>query len=1017
MLMHVKALLSRTQKVKAFLRSALFCASLFLLSACEVPPGGLVCVEADDWGYPKVPVSAAAADLVMTSQGSAIEVAEWIDSKTVLTGGHLTITTTFDQMAKLYLRDQWEVIRKEDRWTSWYGGEGTTYIDDGFVFNDIEAVPDRECQYKNTKTDELDPAPRVKFGGILSGTPPTCDEDPENRVPYSDCLTPCFLKRGYGLYVMFSDWNEENPSTPLGGVTYHLGDTEDPPDLYSYNDSLDLVESSTGTLPTAGQRLYFKIHDYKYSDNYGGYLVRLKNGVKPADKGILERIVKFFTEPVDRVMEITYKSLVGGTFDGEELPGFLNDSIRAALALYIVIYGFMFLMGAVSHAREDFIKRVLKVSIVIALISDGSWEFFYEHLFVLFTEGLKEAGSYMISGFSGVPKGDNVWESLDHVLRMLFSLETNSKVIGILFADPLGFIYIPFLYVGVFLFIFVLVKALIVYLLAYIGIALLLAISPIFFIFWLFGKLSSLFDEWLSHLIGHCLEQLLLFAAIGMFILIIINFMFTTIGYKVCWLTWWDTFGLYDFKFWLPAVSDVTAAFHDIDLNADGIIDELDTGIRWVDMPYLDPAEYGEKLAAYHEGSGFLNFGDIALFVGSVFLMWKFMDVIPDITDTIKGGGGSGKYDSTSIFGNPGSGASGAARGIGGSGAPGKVADAALGSKVSGARRKELMSRASGSIMGVGPSKEFYRATGRSGGVLGALARSPWAAGRKAQALKNFNNERKASRAKSGTMHDVKQSIKAHNEANPNSRVKFNSKKFEKAWNATSDVADPAKRQQAILSHMQKGTKFEPTVSADRLNQLKQSTVQHDAERQASKDRIRGSRDVYKAAERRGKAAYIGEDGKYYIDEKGKGSIPASGLDQDAQQAAAEALGAKERRGIEAQEARQQAQEARADKERHVSTGDRGLDEARQMDEHIRGEDQRAELEDSREAPKTLESMQAQQRLIDNQQRMVDIDTRLVDAERQHGVNSDEYMQVLVEKNDLQAIMAQDQGILDKGKK
>ena len=83
--------------------------------------------------------------------------------------------------------------------------------------------------------------------------------------------------------------------------------------------------------------------------------------------------------------ELLFKSMVrqnvqkDGTVVREASP--LLKIVRGMLALHVLIMGISFMFGLYKDTRREVISRIMRIALVVALISPGSWDFFYRYLF------------------------------------------------------------------------------------------------------------------------------------------------------------------------------------------------------------------------------------------------------------------------------------------------------------------------------------------------------------------------------------------------------------------------------------------------------------------------------------------------------------------------------------------------------------------------------------------------------------------------------------------------------------
>jgi type IV secretory pathway VirB6-like protein len=601
---------------------------LLVLTAC---PEENFCVEADDWGYPKLFVDAKGRNIVGEL---ASQVSEPFDSgQVIIDEQRIPVVITVDPA---------------DKWTAWLGmGDSSMSMVEQFL------PTGRICHYKvppdGTPDDWKPQVLKLNMG--------TCP-DPITDIPdpdmYPDCVVPCWLQHGMGLYVGLAHNNGAKHDIV---VTRHIPDTKKPwrpfdPDLDPITQNYDsdhqdrdgylvkgVLDGPDGReLPGARRwdRLYFKIVDSYYDDNVGGYYVRLKEGTRSPEPGVLSRVMQTVLDPVNMLVERMYKGIVRNA-------DFIL-AVQGALAIYIMFYGFTFVMGGGKGSTSDFVVRVMKIAVVMAMISEDSWEFFHSHLFTIFLDGTAQISSLLLSPFGDFDPYDP-WYSLDQMLNKLYSSETTAKVLSTLLSNVTGFLYVIIIELGIVFFIIALVKAVLTYIVTYIMMTILIVIGPIMIVFLLFDKLDDLFKEWIGQFISYAMEIILLMAAVGMFGTLIVSFLEQTIGYRVCWENFFtlvvgpiDVFSL---GFWFPSISD-TQDFLWFDANQDGVREPDEGAMRYVDLPYLNPESSVDriKIGEYMSESNFLSFSDVIIFLGAVFLMYHFLPIVPVIAEGLRGGKG-----------------------------------------------------------------------------------------------------------------------------------------------------------------------------------------------------------------------------------------------------------------------------------------------------------------------------------------------------------------------------------------
>jgi type IV secretory pathway VirB6-like protein len=721
--------------------SLIFLLLPLLLSACDDPNPR--CIEADDWGYPKVYVPAR-PDHINGAENR--QFVDWIDSGQVIlnaTNNHLITRVnrakTFVNTDGTITKDRFicgkdeesqpEECARPDRWTSWFNGNK-------------DFVPIKHfCRYSSGSTSTTtstagivsdDPAPSIiKVRADLNSSDLQTYCSQGSSRPHStpdsmlDCRAPCWLKDGYGLYLLHTQTDTNS------GNTRHLGDTD--------NDGYLTRELPKSLGMQTGERLYFKILDRYYTDNAGGYTVHLVEGTRSPNRGPLETVADIFITPTLVLMRRLYEGLIADN------AFFL--AARTALVLYVALLGFLYVTGTAMRNYGDLVMATLRFGVVAAvLFTENSWQFFYDHFFVVFLDGtIQLAGSF--ANPSGVFDPNNPWFSLDSLLLMFFAKETHIKIASLLFTHFffLGAVYIIIFYVIMGMFAIALAKALSLILQAYFISVLLIGLAPLFLVFILFSKTREIFSEWLQQLIAFSIQQILVFAAIGLFAELIISQLERTLGYRVCWRTMFNIFSSLDFsviqlpslldvKFWMPSPSDVRGAiFIDTDHNG---VKELLTN-RYLDLPYFDPTTDADAIKRYLAGTAFLtatfiSLVDMLVFMFSTFIFIKFLDIMPYIADSLKGSGGS-RFQSSSLLIVP-SGGNNLGKGISGS-LWEQTANTLLGEK----QDSKSLDGFKNDATGVG--KAFYDFTGRDGGLIGNLFRSPFDVANKIRKVGDEKNE------------------------------------------------------------------------------------------------------------------------------------------------------------------------------------------------------------------------------------------------------------------------------------
>ena len=241
--------------------------------------------------------------------------------------------------------------------------------------------------------------------------------------------------------------------------------------------------------------------------------------------------------------ETTYSVLVGPMRDKlNDVSSFIyakliTDSTlqriaRTALILYIIIYGLMFLMGAAEITVTEIVTRVVKIALVLLMFSDDGWYFFNTYLFNLFVEGTDYLMSSVVGETSEV---GNPFRFIDPVLDR-YTNPTFWALLGIQLLqihNGLCFFAILTIY-SILIYYRAVIEVILSYVIAYIGMSVLISLAPFFIILLLFEKTKSMFDAWISSLFNLMIQPTILL----IFFLLIDQMMaqqITNLVVRACW--------------------------------------------------------------------------------------------------------------------------------------------------------------------------------------------------------------------------------------------------------------------------------------------------------------------------------------------------------------------------------------------------------------------------------------------------------------------------------------------------
>ncbi|MBL0318317.1 MAG: type IV secretion system protein [Alphaproteobacteria bacterium] len=597
--------------------SSFFIVMLLWLTGCSDPQ--MKCIEADDFGYPKFKVFADREELDVINYRDAPDrekdrddmVASWKYSGYISTGSRSLIITT-------------ETVEGSDSWTSWFEGRSEFMGDN----------KDKECD---------------------------CEKTCPNKLKAKDA--PCWFKYGCGLYLLIAPVQDENRTKLVRGMPdlKKLDTAEDPPSPpftvqhvgYRGKEFYELASPPRG-------RLYFKIMDSYYNDNAGYYIVRMKDGAIDPDIGPALTMFNFIKGIADASTVSVYNDLVHDST--------WKKSLIALLVLYVITSSVVFMLGMSKEPITELISRLWKCALIAILISDSSWDFFNRYFFSFFTNGsLTLIAEFMTAG-AGFVVGSKYITNLnydplypadffDQIFHYMLSQETLHKVLAVLFSSTWGIVFVFGLVVAILIWVLAIVKSIIAYCLAYFALSLLIMVFPVFICFSLFKITQQVFNSYLRTLITYALQPVLLFALMGMMTAIVFFYMHRTMGYRVCWQSWWDlqislsdivnaltgisipSLGLflpiYNFKYFLfdKGAADRINKYgsFDCDHSSESVLKQVGK-----EYPYFDPTDPKDcQQIKDMMGGEYIGIFEVLVFVFVAYLIFKFGNQIVEVTKSI----------------------------------------------------------------------------------------------------------------------------------------------------------------------------------------------------------------------------------------------------------------------------------------------------------------------------------------------------------------------------------------------
>ncbi|MDE5062719.1 TrbL/VirB6 family protein [Wolbachia endosymbiont of Drosophila tsacasi] len=488
------------------------------------------------------------------------------------------------------------------------------------------------------------------------------EDDSANTVSRG---APCWFTNGHGAYLLFRrtftdtdgkktmepDPNENlksmrNPESP----TVHLGYNslaENGSGLFTLKrNNTGLKERNCDQVKLEkGWKIYVKILDRHYLDNIGGYSFEFLSGVrKPSDSGFFDYIyhylkcVLLINKNCEKHFDSNDPAAAQAMFENiAEKSTSFHNFVLSLLVLFVMILSLLYLFGMIRETKPDMLIRMMKITLVIVLISPGSFRFFYDHFLVLFIKGLEQLIS-IITNFApnmnngSIAQGDEakLFSFMEDMFNKFFAYSVWKKFAAFLHYQMwASLLMIPAILIGIVLYFLLCLYAYIIFLSGFMGIAFLIAIMPLFLISILFSPLKSLFDGWIKFCISFCLQSIMIFTLLSLLAAIIMNTFYRQLGFTVCYNKWFEVrlcapkwvfggFCIVDKQYfsWTPGQIFVPytlgeASPLNVDKNIEGIEkisreggtikftggagyiplppDYIEKGFRYIDYPFFNP--------------------------------------------------------------------------------------------------------------------------------------------------------------------------------------------------------------------------------------------------------------------------------------------------------------------------------------------------------------------------------------------------------------------------------------------
>ncbi len=253
-------------------------------------------------------------------------------------------------------------------------------------------------------------------------------------------------------------------------------------------------------------------------------------------EGILTQIIDYIKQVVEQATQ--------ELFDGIITHQSFIQALNAAFALFVTVFGVLFMFGIVPLSLGQAAIRLFKFGVILTIVSPGGFAFFQDTVIKFFNDGTDELIAGLISIAMGTGGGavsvsasgsPQPFVELEGVVEKILSSKMMVSLIGSFLTGPSGLMMGGLLGLGLIAFVHSIIKALRIYCMSLIAKALLFGLAPIFISFLLFERTKNMFMGWVNQVVNFSLQPLFMFAFLAFFIVLIESAADNILGVEWCW--------------------------------------------------------------------------------------------------------------------------------------------------------------------------------------------------------------------------------------------------------------------------------------------------------------------------------------------------------------------------------------------------------------------------------------------------------------------------------------------------
>lgn len=204
--------------------------------------------------------------------------------------------------------------------------------------------------------------------------------------------------------------------------------------------------------------------------------------------------------------------------------------IKSLLTLYVMFFGFMFLMGKTQLNQKEFITRVIKILIVGGLMNGSTFDFCSRYIFPM----VMNFSNQIVANFGGYSNAAP-FTFLDEILsKILLNELTLFQILSLVSFGLNGVVMFLLVLFGVMIFIIGAFQSIATYILAKMMLAFLIGTAPLFFTFMLFSQTQQFFKKWVNNLFRYTIEPAVVILGIAIFSKLFSTYFDNVLSFSVC---------------------------------------------------------------------------------------------------------------------------------------------------------------------------------------------------------------------------------------------------------------------------------------------------------------------------------------------------------------------------------------------------------------------------------------------------------------------------------------------------